>query len=200
MTTTDVFYLLAEYFNERHLAVCSLGRTAEECFHNLPCDQVLFLDCLGSVADTAVGVSLGCPDIWVDAFDTDGSFLSNLAAAHTIACLQDKLTQFTLFIFDNKKLESGGGNLSRAVDLDWNNIFAAWGIHVQIINNCNHLKKYLTARSTFSAPQVIVLGIDNKDIPNRCQKDIDGKESKYMFKRYIHKNLKKGIIKPCLKN
>lgn len=200
MTTKDVFQLIGKHFHERHLAVCSLGRTAEECFHHIPCNQVLFLDCLGGITDTAVGVSLACPNIWVDAFDTDGSFLSNLAAVYTLASLQEELSRFTLFIFDNKMLESGGGKKSRTIDLDWYYIFAAWGVSIQTISNCNQLNQYLTVRHSITTPQVLILDIDNKNIPNNCQKDIDGKESKYMFKRYIHENFKKGIIRPCVKN
>lgn len=200
MTTKDVFHLVCKHFDKQHLAVCSLGRTAEECFHQLPHEQVLFLDCLGSITDTAIGVSLGCPDTWVDAFDTDGSFLANLATIYTLASLQESLSRFTLFIFDNRILESGGGKKSRAIDLDWYHMFAAWGIPVQIISNCHQLNQHLTVRPTVATLQVIILNIDNKNIPNSCQKDIDGKESKYMFKRYIHENLKEGIIRPCLKN
>lgn len=200
MTTKDVFRLIEQYFNGQHLGVCSLGRTAEECYKTLPHNQVLFLDCLGSVTDTAIGVSLGCPDIWVDAFDTDGSFLSNLAATYTVASLQKELIHFTLFIFDNGLLESGGGQKSRTIDLNWDHLFATWNMTFREINNCSELNHYLITRPTILSPQVVVLKIDNINIPNICTKDIDGKESRYMFKRYIHENIKKGIIKPCIKN
>lgn len=200
MTTKDAFYLIKEYFNEQHLGICSLGRTAEECFLNLPHNQILYLDCLGSVTDTAVGVSLGCPNIWIDAFDTDGSFLSNLACTYTIATLQENLSHFTLFIFDNQILESGGGKKSRIIDLNWKCLFKIWGISPQLITNSSELSCFLSLRSSRSLPQIAILSINNENIPNSCTKNIDGKESKYMFKRYINENFKEGILKPCLKN
>ena len=200
MTTKEVFLLISEYFDNIHLGICSLGRTAEECFNNLPHNQILFLDCLGSVTDTAIGVSVGCPNIWVDAFDTDGSFLSNISSIYTIAHLKQNLSYFTLFIFDNKLLESGGGKTSRTIDLKWEHLFTSWNITLRKVTNCNELRQFLMVRPTISAPQIVVLDIDNENTYNSCNKNIDGRESKYMFKRYINENFKKGIIKPCVKN
>lgn len=200
MTTKDTFQRVSEYFNERHLGICSLGRTAEECFIHLPSNQVLYLDCLGSVTDTAVGVAIGCPDIWIDAFETDGSFLSNMASIHTIASQCDHLSHFTLFIFDNKVLESGGGKCSRVRELDWTKLFAAWNLFIKIIHTYEELDTFLAMRAKIQTPQIVVVDIDNAVVPNSCTKNIDGKESKYMFKRYIHDSFKKGIVRPCVKN
>lgn len=200
MTTKDVFQRVSEYFDKRHLGICSLGRTAEECFIHLPSDQILYLDCLGSVTDTAVGVAIGCPDIWVDAFETDGSFLSNMASIHTLASQRKELSFFTLFIFDNQILESGGGKNSRVKELNWTSLFAAWNLSMTMIHTCEELDAFLAMRTKLSTPQVVVLDIDNADAPNSCTKNIDGKESKYMFKRYIHDSFKKGIVRPCVKN
>ncbi len=200
MTTKDVFQRVSKYFDKRHLGICSLGRTAEECFIHLPSDQILYLDCLGSVTDTAVGVAIGCPDIWVDAFETDGSFLSNMTSIHTLASQCNKLSCFTLFIFDNQILESGGGKNSRAQELNWTSLFAAWSLSLTLIHTCVELDAFLTMRTNVSVPQVVVLDIDNTYVSNSCTKNIDGKESKYMFKRYIHDNFRKGIVRPCVKN
>lgn len=200
MTTKDVFQRIGRYFNEQHLGICSLGRTAEECFIHLPSNQILYLDCLGSVTDTAIGVAIGCPNIWVDAFETDGSFLSNMASSYTLANLYKELSCFTLFIFDNQILESGGGKNSRSIELDWVSLFAAWNLSPRIIRSYGELDMFLSTRTNIGEPQIVVLDIDNTNIPNSCTKNLDGKESKYMFKRYIHDNFRKGIVRPCVKN
>lgn len=200
MNTKEVFQRVSEYFNKRHLGICSLGRTAEECFIHLPSDQILYLDCLGSVTDTAIGVAIGCPDIWIDAFETDGSFLSNMAAIHTLASLCKELSYLTLFIFDNRMLESGGGKNSRAKELNWTSLFAAWNLSIAMIHTYEELDAFLIMRTNLSTPQVAVLDIDNTYASNSCTKNIDGKESKYMFKRYVHDGIKKGIVRPCVKN
>lgn len=202
MTTQDFFLVMSGWFDQQYLGVCSLGRTAEVCYTFLPQNQILFLDCLGSVTDTAIGVAIGCPETWVCAFDTDGSFLSNAGTVYSIATAKAKglLSHFSLFILDNKLLESGGGHTSRDIDLKWNHLFAAWGVTCQIISECDELKRFLELRKVTSNPQVAIIDINNTVTPCESTKDIDGRESKYMFKRYIHENLKKGIIRPCVKN
>lgn len=199
MTTENVFKIISKFFTAEHLGICSLGRTAEECYKYIPHDQVLFLDCLGSVADTAVGIALGCSNSNVFAFETDGSFLFNLSAIHTFAELQSYLTNFSLFIFDNRKLESGGGLPSRLAPFDWRLMFKTWGIFSVEIFEESMLEEFLASRDGTSL-RIAILHIDNSLCISTCTKDIDGRESKYMFKRYINQNIKKGIIKPCIKN
>lgn len=200
MNTKSVFKVVSQYFNEHHLAVCSLGRTSEECFLELPHSQVLFLDCLGSVAETAIGIAIGCPDSWVYAFDTDGSFMSNISSIHSLSLLKDDLKRYTLFLFDNQILESSGGQKSRLVDLDWVSLFLSWDLNIQRISTIEELVSFMDSRYDMSMLQVAVLDIDNHELDNTCYKDIDGIESRYLFKRYINDRIKRGVINPCLKN
>ena len=76
----------------------------------------------------------------------------------------------------------------------------AWGIRPVIIDEIKQLKEFLNNREECLLPQIVILKINNIGFKNNCQKDIDGVESKYRFKRYINDKIKKGILKPCVKN
>jgi len=200
MNTKEIISAIKRGFSINHLAVCSIGRTAEEVFRQLPIDQVLFIDCLGSVSGLAVGLSMGLADVWVDAFETDGSFMYNLSILHSISERKKDLRYLTIYIFDNKLYESCGSIKSRGVNLDWKKLCCAWSIDPVIVNDINQLETFLLNRPNYLFPQIVVLNIDNRGIESTCHKDIDGIESKYRFKRYINNRLRKGIIKPCLKS
>lgn len=200
MNTQEAVKIIKSFFGSNHLGICSMGRTAEEVYLNINNRQVLFLDCMGSVTGTAIGVALGCQEIWVDAFDTDGSFMYTLSILHIIAAKKEKLKKITVFVFDNQILESGGGWHSREVDLNWNSLCNSWGVSCIIIENVVELENFMAKRKYLYEPQVVVLKIKNTGIVSTCKKNIDGRESKYMFKRYINDNIKEGIVKPCQKN
>jgi len=198
--TKDVFEEINKHFDACHLAVCSLGRTSEECFNHLPKSQVLFLDCLSSVTETAIGIALGAQSTWVYAFDTDGSFLSNTSSIFTISELENVLHKFTLFIFDNKLLESSGNQKSGSEYVNWKSLFMAWNLQVKMIYTKEELNSFLDKRYSNPKLQIVIININNDDSANTCFKSIDGIESKYLFKRYIDNHINKGIIKPCVKN
>lgn len=200
MRTRDAILIINKYFDSNHLGICSLGRTAEEAFLNMNNNQILFLDCLGSVTGTAIGVALGCKNCWVNALDTDGSFMYCLSILHTLSVKKSELRKLTIYIFDNQILESGGGLASRYVSLDWRLLFKSWNVSSIICKNRNDLESFLKKRKEFEEIQIVILKINNTTQVDVCRKDIDGYESKYMFKRYINDNIKKGIIRPCLKN
>lgn len=200
MNTQEAVLIIKKFFDSSHLGICSMGRTAEEVYLNINNSQVLFLDCMGSVTGTAIGVALGCQEIWVDALDTDGSFMYSISVLHIIAVKKEELKKFTLFIFDNKILESGGGWPSRHTDLNWVNLCNAWGVSCIMIEDVSELENFMVKRKYLDEPQVVVLKIRNKNIVNTCNKNIDGRESKYMFKRYINDNIRGGVVKPCMKN
>lgn len=200
MNTQEAILIIKDFFDTEHLGICSMGRTAEEVYLNINNRQILFLDCMGSVAGTAIGVALGCPEIWVDALDTDGSFMYSISILHIIAAKKDILSRLTIFIFDNQILESGGGLPSRQIDLNWTDLCNAWGVSCFMIERIDELKKFMSKRKVLDGPQIVVLKITNKNVLDTCHKNIDGRESKYMFKRYINDNIKSGVIKPCVKN
>lgn len=200
MNTQEAVLIIKKFFDSKHLGICSMGRTAEEVYHNIINNQILFLDCMGSVTGTAIGVALGCQEVWVDALDTDGSFMYVLSILHIISSKKDKLKKLTIFIFDNQSLESGGDWSSRDAELNWNSLCNAWGVSCIIIENAIEFEHFMVNRKRLDEPQVVVLKIKNKSIVNTCKKNIDGRESKYMFKRYINDNIREGIVKPCTKN
>ena len=199
MTTDEVFTIIQKYFNDEYLGICSLGRTAEICYEKLPHSQVLFIDCMGCITDVSVGVALGCPHNKVLSFDTDGSFLFNTATIHTLAEMKSLLGNLKVLIFDNQILESGGGGKSRCVPLDWAALFAAWGLSVSKIAAAEGVEQVLKKAIAENELSIIILSIDNTSQINDCAKDIDGIESRYMFRRTIS-NQKGGTIHPCIKN
>lgn len=198
MTTVDVFTVIQQYFNDECLGVCSLGRTAENCYKKLPNSQILYIDCMGCITDVAVGVALGCPQKRVFSFDTDGSFLFNSATIHSLAEMEPSLGNLNVLIFDNQILESGGGAKSRCVSLNWDSLFAAWGLKIIHIDTIDKLQNSLTTCFE-NKLSIFILDINNDSLSNSCNKDIDGIESRYMFKRTIS-NQKGGTIHPCVKN
>lgn len=201
MTTRDIIMTLTEYINPNDLIVCSLGRTAEESFLNIDnIDRVLFLDCMGAVTGTAIGVSLGCPENNVFAFETDGSLMYNLSIFHTLAYKQHEIKNLNIIIFDNELLESGGGEVSRLVNFNWIEYANSWGIDLSVVYEIEDLKKRLNDETQHKSLCVIVVKINNQNLPQTCFKDIDGIESKYRFKRFINKNINKNILRPAIKN
>lgn len=199
MNTREAIKYIMKYVGEKDLVICSLGRTAEETFSLANKEQVLFLDCMGSVTGVAIGVSLGCPKSTVFAFDTDGSFMYNSSIFHSISTEKNQLTNFVLVIFDNNLLESGGNLPSRCSSLDWSTLAKAWGLSLSVVYTVEELDK-ISFSVTRSSPLIIIVKINNVNTSNTCNKNIDGIESKYRFKRFICNNIRKGIIKPCVKN
>lgn len=200
MNTKSVFEKLSKYFGEKHLAVCSLGRTSEESYLHLPSSQVLYLDCLGSVVETAIGIALGSQNTWVYALDTDGSFLSNTSSIYSLSLLKEHLSKYTLLIFDNQLLESSGNQKSRLVRIDWESLFQTWNLQVIQIGTLKELNTFFNERYYTQELQIAILDIDNSEQAETCYKNIDGVESKYLFKRYLNEHIKEGILKPCVKN
>jgi len=201
MKTCDVLKELIKVAHPNDLFISSLGRTAEEIFKNVPNrDRVLFLDCMGAVTGVAVGVALACSSVQVYALETDGSVMYDLSILHTISAEKLNLGNFTLFVFDNGILESGGGVKSRLVPLEWTKLAAAWGLELTTIKTVCELNNFFSEQLSRRESQIVVLIIDNSNEANTCTKDLDGIESKYRFKRFINDNIKNGIIRPCVKN
>jgi len=201
MKTHDVLQELIKVVFPNDLFVSSLGRTAEETFKHVPnINRVLFLDCMGAVTGVAVGVALACRNVQVYALETDGSVMYDSSIFHTISAERLNLGNFTLFIFDNGVLESGGNVKSRLVPLEWTKLAAAWGLELKSIKTVNELKIFLSTQVGCRESQIVVLSIDNSGESDTCTKDLDGIESKYRFKRFINENINRGIIIPCKKN
>lgn len=196
MTTQQAFETIAPVFHTDDLAVCTLGRTAESAYKHLPSNQVLFLDCMGSVIGTAIGVAMGVSST-VYAFESDGSFMYSLSILQTIKENERRLKNLRIIIFDNCKLESGGGWKSRSIDLSWSLLFTSFGLSCSEIKDYSLFSTWLNNES--DVVNIAILQIDNENELSSCTKDIDGIESKYLVKRFIN-NTKKGIIKPCIKN
>ena len=155
---------------------------------------------MGAVTGVAIGIGLGCPQRHVFAFDTDGSIMYDLTIFHTLASLGNKITNLTVIIFDNELLESGGNVNSRSVYFDWSKYAESWGLKLSVLYEIEEIESLFAKRTNLSQATLIVLKVNNESSPITCQKDIDGIESKYGFKRFINTHINKGIIKPAVKN
>ncbi|MFR0985448.1 MAG: hypothetical protein ACLSFZ_01690 [Frisingicoccus sp.] len=78
-------------------------------------------------------------------------------------------------------------------------MFAAWGLRVSKIDAAESFDQIFAAAIAENELSIIILSIDNTLQANDCAKDIDGIESRYMFRRTIS-NQKGGTIHPCVKN
>ena len=181
--------------------ISSLGRTAELTFRFIDNpDRVLFLDCLGATIGVGIGVALANNSTSVYAFETDGSFYYNMTVINSIKKCCNQLTHFFPIIFDNEILESAGGLPSASVGFNWESMARAWGVNLFVSSDEKSLDQYLDNRSGFTSTTLLVIKVNNCDVPDLCTKDIDGIESRYRFKRYINTHIRNGIIRPCLKN
>ena len=201
MTSENVLKMMISKTKTSDLFVCSLGRTAELTFQYVEdTDRVLFLDCLGATIGVGLGVALANEHTSVYAFETDGSFFYNMTVFNTLRKYSKQLSNFHPVIFDNELLESAGSMPSASVGFDWINMANAWGVDLFVASDEQSLEQCICKRQKNNTFDVLVVKVDNKGIPDMCTKDIDGIESRYRFKRYINTNIRKGIIKPCIKN
>lgn len=201
MNTKTAIMKIFNQIEVNDLIISSLGRTAEEVFVQAKNhDRILFLDCLGSVSGISVGVSLGCENSTVYAFDTDGSFIYNASILNTMSKEKENLKNLRFFILDNELLESAGAVPSYSKELDWHSYINSWGIRCEVVNSEIELDLVLNKCSGRYEFSIIVIKVDNSLLENMCTKDIDGIESRYRFKRFINENINRGIIRPCLKN
>ena len=196
MTTQQALTSMIPFFHRDDIAICTLGRTAESAYELLPSNQVLFLDCMGSIIGTAIGVAMGVSST-VYALESDGSFMYSLSILQTIKENERRLKNLRIIIFNNRLLESGGGWNSRSLDLSWNLLFTSFGLKCSEITNSTSFSSWLNSGK--EGVQIAILQIDNDNEISLCKKNIDGIESKYLVKRFIS-NTKKGIVKPCIKN
>lgn len=194
MNSNQIFDVINKYSHKENAYICSLGRTAELGFKYFA-SQTLFLDCLGSIVPTAVGVALGAPNINVIALDTDGSHLMGISILSTLSSIRSKLENLTIVVFDNEILESAGGLRSRYGNIDWQLLGKAWGMEISVIEDILILQNTLSQQGF----KYIIAKVKNEDI-STSNKDIDGIESKYIFSRHIEKVLNQKIIRPSIKN
>jgi thiamine pyrophosphate-dependent acetolactate synthase large subunit-like protein len=194
MNSSQVFEILDKKFGKETAYICSLGRTAELGFNYFP-SQTLFLDCMGGVVSTAVGIALGFPNSVV-ALDTDGSHLMGISILPSLSAIKMKLSNLTIVVIDNEILESGGGLKSRYCKIDWNLLGQAFEMDISVVEDINALEHVFDQPKGF---KYIIVKVKNES-PSICKKDIDGIESKYLFLRHLEKYIGTKIISPSVKN
>ncbi len=199
MTTKEVLEVIFQNSDSDLSIVSSLGRTAGDVFNYYP-KQTLFLDSMGDVCSTSIGVALGIGKKHpILAIDTDGSHLMGVTILSTIASLKVKLPNLCIIVLDNHIYESGGGLQTTDVIPDWEKIGSGWGIEIKVIDNIEELK--IVKKSFFKGFQYIILKVLNpKTDSEQSKKTIDGIESKYLFVRHLEKILNAKILAPCTKN
>ncbi len=85
---------------------------------------------MGSVIPLSLGVSLARPSVRVVAFEGDGSCLMNLGALVTVARYRPH--NLSIVLFDNRRYESSGGQVSQPDGLRIEDLSAACGLSTRI--------------------------------------------------------------------
>lgn len=163
------------------LCVSSLGRVSEILFSLRPA-STLFLDSMGDVTATSMGMAVGAPDVQVFAFDTDGSFLMNLSVLPVLGTLAFSLRNWGLAIVDNATYESGGGLPSRSSELDWSQLFGAVGVRCVVAETESEIPDVV-----LGAGSVVVLKIQTRQAPPPVMKDVDGIASRNLVEARVRR-------------
>jgi thiamine pyrophosphate-dependent acetolactate synthase large subunit-like protein len=133
-----------------------------------------------------LGLALVLPHRRVIALESDGSVLLNLSSIATMA--NKRPANLTVIVFDNQcYMATGGLPTATAGSTDLAGIAKAAGInHSYSISTLNEFEEQARATLDRRSPSYIVAKVEATG--KRMTTDMDGKEGKYRFVRYIEKS------------
>ena len=186
MTRYECLSILAPLLKDEDLVVTTLGWVAGEWFALRPRESNLYQINMGMCTPLCLGLALVLPHRRVIALESDGSVLLNLSSIATMANQQPK--NLTVIVFDNQcYMATGGLPTATAGGTDLAGIAKAAGIpHSSTVSSINEFEAEVRATSNRNAPSYIVAKIAVAG--KRMSTDMDGKEGKYRFVRYIEKS------------
>ncbi len=186
MTRYECLSILATLVKDDDLVVTTLGWVAGEWFAVRPKDSNLYQINMGMCTPLCLGLSLVLPHRRVIALESDGSVLLNLGSIATLA--NKRPSNLAVIVFDNQcYMATGGLPTATAGPTDLAKVAKAAGIEHSY--SATSLKDFENeARATFDrkGPSYIVAKVDVAG--KRMSTDMDGKEGKYRFVRYIEKS------------
>jgi sulfopyruvate decarboxylase subunit beta len=192
MTRYECLAILAPLLKDEDLVVTTLGWVAGEWFALRPKESNLYQINMGMCTPLSMGLALVLPHRRVIALESDGSVLLNLSSIATIGNQQPK--NLVVIVFDNQcYMATGGLPTATAGPTDLAGMAKAAGIpYSRTVSSLDEFESEIQATLGRQAPSYIVAKIEAAG--KRMSTDMDGKEGKYRFVRYIEKSERIQII------
>jgi sulfopyruvate decarboxylase subunit beta len=192
MTRYECLSVLAPLLKDEDLVVTTLGWVAGEWFALRPKESNLYQINMGMCTPLCLGLALVLPRRRVIGLESDGSVLLNLSSIATMA--NKRPPNLTVIVFDNQcYMATGGLPTATAGPTDLAGIAKAAGIeHSYSVSSVREFEDQARATLDRGSPSYIVAKVEA--VGKRMTTDMDGKEGKYRFVRYIEKSEKIQII------
>ena len=186
MTRYECLAILAPLLKDEDLVVTTLGWVAGEWFALRPKESNLYQINMGMCTPLSMGLALVLPHRRVIALESDGSVLLNLSSIATIGNQQPK--NLVVIVFDNQcYMATGGLPTATAGPTDLAGMAKAAGIQYSTtVSSLAEFESEIQATLGRQDPSYIVAKIEAAG--KRMSTDMDGKEGKYRFVRYIEKS------------
>jgi sulfopyruvate decarboxylase subunit beta len=185
MTRFECLRILAPLLNDDDLAVTALGWVAGEWHSLRPKEANLYQINMGMCTPLSLGLSLVLPHRRVIALESDGSVLLYLGSLTTLANKKPK--NLIVVVFDNQcYLATGGLPTATAGVTDLAAMARAAGlVHAYEVRTPSDFAEQARAALGREGPSYIVAKVEAAG--KRMSTNMDGKEAKYRFVRYIEK-------------
>ena len=186
MTRYECLSILAPFLKDEDLVVTALGWVAGEWHSIRPKESNLYQINMGMCTPLSLGLALVLPHRRVIALESDGSVLLYLGNLTTLANKKPK--NLTVVVFDNQcYLATGGLPTATAGVTDLAGMARAAGIvHSYEVKTAAEFREQAHAALRREGPSYIVAKVDA--VGKRMSTNMDGKEAKYRFVRYIEKS------------
>lgn len=186
MTRYECLSILAPFLKDEDLVVTALGWVAGEWHSIRPKESNLYQINMGMCTPLSLGLALVLPHRRVIALESDGSVLFYLGNLATLANKKPK--NLTVVVFDNQcYLATGGLPTATAGVTDLAAMARAAGIaHSYEVKTAEEFREQAHAALRREGPSYIVAKVDAAG--KRMSTNMDGKEAKYRFVRYIEKS------------
>jgi sulfopyruvate decarboxylase subunit beta len=186
MTRYECLSVLAPLVQDEDLVVTTLGWVAGEWFALRPKESNLYQINMGMCTPLCLGLALMLPHRRVIALESDGSVLLNLSSIATLG--NKRPSNLSVIVFDNQcYMATGGLPTATAGNTDLAGIAKAAGIeHSYTVTSLKEFEDVARATVNRKASSYIVAKVEATG--KRMSTDMDGKEGKYRFVRYIEKS------------
>lgn len=185
MTRYECLKVLASLLKDEDLVVTALGWVAGEWHSVRPKESNLYQINMGMCTPLCLGLSLVLPHRRVIALESDGSVLLYLGNLTTLA--NKRPPNLTVIVFDNQcYLATGGLPTATAGVTDLAGMARAAGVADSYeVRTLEEFEQKSRAALDRIGPSYIVAKVDPSG--KRMSTNMDGKESKYRFVRYIER-------------
>ena len=186
MTRLECLSVLAPLVKDDDLVVTTLGWVAGEWFAVRHKESNLYQVNMGMCTPLCLGLALVLPHRRVIAIESDGSVLLNLGAMATLA--NKRPPNLTVMVFDNQcYMATGGLPTATAGPTDLAAMANAAGIeNACTVSSVRDFENESRSAIQRKGPSYIVAKVEAAG--KRMSTDMDGKEGKYRFVRYIEKS------------